>query len=279
MRSGGVWVRRRRGLLALVCGTLLLASCASGPADPAVQAQGRGGTTSIAGPERGDAALAADAPDLVAPAGAVPASSSEGEVASGLVDPASPTSVPAAEGDGVDGASVPGTDPQAPSQPAPVPTATPDGTPTAAFADRPRSAPATSPGTALLRRVRIGRHDGFERVVFELAGEAQPAYRVRWVDGPVLADGSGSVVAVSGAAHLEVVLSPASGVDLTSGEVVYEGLDRVTVPAPAATVTDLVRTGDFEGVLTWVVGASEPAPFRVARLNSPTRLVVDIATR
>lgn len=149
---------------------------------------------------------------------------------------------------------------------------------TAEFADGARSAPASGTGTALLRDVRVSSHGSYERVVFELAGPTQPEYRVRWVDGPIRADGSAGVVDVAGAAHLEVVLSPASGVDLTTGDLAYAGPDRVAVEGRTERITDLVRTGDFEGVLTWVVGASDGAPFRVLRLQGPTRIVVDIAT-
>jgi hypothetical protein len=37
------------------------------------------------------------------------------------------------------------------------------------------------------------------------------------------------------------------------------------------------RTGDFEGVLTWVLGLNEEAGFRVYELEEPYRLVVDVA--
>jgi hypothetical protein len=35
--------------------------------------------------------------------------------------------------------------------------------------------------------------------------------------------------------------------------------------------------GDFEAVLTWVAGIRSEQPFRVEVLDSPPRLVVDIA--
>lgn len=146
------------------------------------------------------------------------------------------------------------------------------------FGTSPRSAPASAGGTALLRAVRVGRHAGFERIVFEFEGRTQPSYRIRWADGRATADGSGAVVDVAGAARLEVVLSPASGVDLTDGTIVYDGPDRVAVADQVVLIRDLVRTGDFEGVLSWAVGASTDAPFRVLTLSSPTRLVVDLRT-
>ncbi len=39
-----------------------------------------------------------------------------------------------------------------------------------------------------------------------------------------------------------------------------------------------MRTGDFEGILSWVVGPDELGPFRVLRLSGPARIVVDVRT-
>ena len=142
------------------------------------------------------------------------------------------------------------------------------------------SAPGDGTGTALLRTVRVGRNDGFERIVFEFAGDPKPGYRIQWVDGPILADGSGEVVDVAGDAHLEIVMDPASGVDLSAPQltVVYNGPDRIPVAGQTELITDLVRTGDFESVLSWAAGTTEQVPFRVMRLEDPTRVVVDLQT-
>jgi hypothetical protein len=37
-----------------------------------------------------------------------------------------------------------------------------------------------------------------------------------------------------------------------------------------------VRTGDFEGVLTWVIGLDQQRPFSVFRLSNPSRVYIDI---
>ena len=143
-----------------------------------------------------------------------------------------------------------------------------------------RSAPGDGTGTALLRAVRVGRNPGFERIVFEFVGSSQPGYRVQWVDPPITADGSGQVVQVDGDAHLEIVMQPASGVDLSAPQltVVYNGPDRVPVAGQTKVITDLVRTGDFEAVLTWVAGTTKRVPFRVLTLADPTRIAIDLQT-
>ena len=142
------------------------------------------------------------------------------------------------------------------------------------------SAPGDGTGTALLTAVRVGRNEGFERIVFEFEGDPMPGYRVQWVDGPITSDGSGDPVDVAGEAHLEIVLQPASGVDLESTElrVTYDGPDRIATGGKVDLIEDLVRTGDFEAVLTWVAGTSGEVPFRVLALRSPTRIAIDLAT-
>ena len=69
------------------------------------------------------------------------------------------------------------------------------------------------------------------------------------------------------------------GVDLSAPQltIVYDGPDRIRSPA-RPTITDLVRTGDFENVLSWAAGATEKVPFRVLTLKNPTRIVVDLET-
>ena len=140
--------------------------------------------------------------------------------------------------------------------------------------------PATGPARRCSRPCGSGRNDGFERIVFEFEGTSMPGYRIEWVDGPITADGSGEPVDVEGDAFLQIIMEPASGVDLSQPElrIVYDGPDRIATAGQTEVITDLVRTGDFEAVLTWVAGATQRAPFRVLALTEPTRLVVDIAT-
>jgi hypothetical protein len=74
-------------------------------------------------------------------------------------------------------------------------------------------------------------------------------------------------------------MEPASGFDLDAGVPVFTGPDRISgAAAGTATVREAVRTGDFEAVLTWVVGVGSRAGFRVSTLTSPSRLVIDVGT-
>ena len=136
-------------------------------------------------------------------------------------------------------------------------------------------ATTTAKGTALLERVAIGRHEGFDRVVFQFRGEGLPSYRIQYTEPPFAEDGSGNPVEVNGNAFVTVRMEPASGFDLNTGEgeLVYKGPKRLE--GAGSIVKEVVRTGDFEAVLSWVIGLDAKVPFLVTRTESPSRLIVD----
>ena len=82
---------------------------------------------------------------------------------------------------------------------------------------------------------------------------------------------------MAGSSRLRIVFEPASGVDLATGDINYPGPNRLELPADESTVLDVVRTGDFEAVMTWVAGTENVVPFRVLTLTEPTRVVIDVA--
>lgn len=144
------------------------------------------------------------------------------------------------------------------------------------------SLPATAPATTTrgyLAEIRVASHDGFDRVVFEFE-DALPGYRVAMTTRPVTEDGSGDTVEVKGDALLEVRFENAAMARIEGEKVVpvYEGPRRVTTKGDL--VQELVDAGDFEGVVTWVVGLDDdPAAVRVSTLTAPFRLVIDVATK
>lgn len=165
-----------------------------------------------------------------------------------------------------------------PTPPTTAPTTT-AGTTTAAteplgdFVTGPVVAPAEGGEIALLERVALGRHEGYDRVVFQFRNTL-PGYRVEYVQPPLREDGSGAPVKVDGHAFAVVRMEQASGFDLATGEgeLVYTGPRRIS---GSGIVAEIVRTGDFEAVLSWAVGLHGPVPMRVLRLEGPPRLVVD----
>lgn len=130
-----------------------------------------------------------------------------------------------------------------------------------------------------LTDVRLAEQDGFDRLVLEFAGDGRSPYRVAYIDAPITEDGSGAEVGVEGEAFLEVRLTAASGVvfDLDAEDgfrVTYDGPTRLRTSTNV--VTEVVRTGDFEATLTFVVGLDRTVPFTVAWLENPDRLVIDL---
>lgn len=170
--------------------------------------------------------------------------------------------------------------PRSTEPPAVSPTATgeQDGIdPLAGASTTPVEGISTSNETALVVRVSVGRHEGFDRVVFEFKNRV-PGYRVGYVTPPLTEDGSGDRVEVAGNEFVLVRMEPASGFDfeVPEGELVYKGPRRITgQSAGTSVVREVVRTGDFEAVLSWAVGLEDPVAFRVRQLSDPPRLVVD----
>jgi hypothetical protein len=137
------------------------------------------------------------------------------------------------------------------------------------------TAPAEITEIALLERVAVAGHDGYDRVVFQFRNGV-PGYRIEYVEPPLREDGSGNLVRLDGDAFVVVRMEQASGFDLSvpEGALVYTGPRRIS-PDGTSVVREVVRTGDFEAVLTWAVGLADRVPFRVLTLENPARIVVD----
>jgi hypothetical protein len=170
--------------------------------------------------------------------------------------------------------------PTAGSSATPEPTSTPSSAPTTpvpaygpVWPLEPRSLSATIPSAApALKAIRTGRHDTFDRVVFDFTGRAG-SVRVRYV--PVVrADPSDFTVPLRGDAFLEVTVQGAYARWLGQ-KPSYAGPDSVTPDYP--TLKQVTVSGDFENVLSFGIGVDRTAGFTVARLTSPDRLVIDVA--
>ena len=156
------------------------------------------------------------------------------------------------------------------SSPPPSTTPTPPQLPPFGTADVREARPGDP---AHLVAVRLAREDGFDQLVLEFTDRV-PGYTVGYGPLPARADGSGAEIPLPGAgAKVSVSLNPASGDGWTDGVRTYFGPSTVT--ADTAAVTEAKAAGDFEAVLTWVVGLRAMVPFRVLVLDGPPRLVVD----
>ena len=135
-------------------------------------------------------------------------------------------------------------------------------------------APGNGPPVGLTD-VRLGAHDGFDRIVFEVAGEGQAGWEVGYTDEP-RAQGSGAPVEVPGDAVLGITLTNiALPGDVPEDVQPWEGPDQQAIPG-AAVLDTLVEDTIFEGRYTFFAGLDRQRPFAVSALASPQRIVVDI---
>jgi hypothetical protein len=103
---------------------------------------------------------------------------------------------------------------------------------------------------------------------FIIKGGGVPSCSVAYKSGPFSNDASGAAVTVAGGAFAVVRCSPAYGYDFESGKTTYTGPKRID-PTGTNHVRELVETGDFEGVVTWVIGLDSQRPYHAVAQRTP----------
>jgi hypothetical protein len=127
-----------------------------------------------------------------------------------------------------------------------------------------------SPTVSTLVAVRAAQHVGFDRVVFEFDGPVPSRRDVSFVP-EIIADPSGLTVPMFGAALLSATFSSATAHNAAG----FLTPERTTFGLP--NVIQVVRSGDFEAVLSFGIGLARREPINVFTLNNPSRVVIDIA--
>ena len=122
--------------------------------------------------------------------------------------------------------------------------------------------------------IRTGGHEGFDRVVFEVGGTGTPGWDTRYVDEAV-EQGRGETIPVRGNAILRMTITGV-GLPTETGIDEYDGWQ----PPPGngtEVVTEVVWDSTFEGTSVAFVGTTTQTPFRVHLLESPARVVLEVA--
>jgi hypothetical protein len=175
-----------------------------------------------------------------------------------------------------------------PSTASPVASATATTGPSASAGASAEPAPPTQPGdftcdlpiheqatvaeTTNIVDVRVGTHDGFDRVVFEF-NDGTPEISLDRAAGPFTQDASGAPIAVEGESFLRLVMR--GGTKQTEdGTSSYDGSRDFDPGFPA--LVDLIEGGDFEAQSTWYLGLSAESCVSVTLLEDEPRLVIDI---
>jgi hypothetical protein len=157
------------------------------------------------------------------------------------------------------------------------------GATTSARADLPApttTSPVTGSATArpdsatppTLVGVRYGRHERYDRTVFDFTG-GTPGFRVEY--GSLYEQGRGNLVPLAGAATLRVVFTGAFAYDVHTGRPTID-LSQVLNPR-FPTLRQIKFGGAFEGRIGAGLGLADRVGFRVLRLTDPPRVAVDVA--
>ncbi|RLP94515.1 hypothetical protein EAD89_03990 [Micromonospora sp. BL4] len=133
--------------------------------------------------------------------------------------------------------------------------------------------------SAPLVDVRTGRHDCYDRVVFEFAGPVD-GYAVGY--GETWTEGEGLALSpyTAGGALLRVSLRAPAYDDSHVGTVPYRVGEHAANLLRYPTLRDVVFGGSFEGYTTFAVGVRARLPFRTFVLAGPgghSRIVLDVA--
>jgi hypothetical protein len=131
-----------------------------------------------------------------------------------------------------------------------------------------------------LTDVRVGAHNGFDRVVFQFeepdpnpAGNGGiPRFQIKTAKPPFTEDPSDLPIDVEGDAFARIIFQGASGYDF-DGNATYDGPRRLT--PGFGTLAQVVEGGDFEATMTWILGLSRPTCWQITELHDPDRLVID----
>ncbi|NYJ18134.1 AMIN-like domain-containing (lipo)protein [Nesterenkonia sandarakina] len=127
-----------------------------------------------------------------------------------------------------------------------------------------------------LVEVRVGQHEGYDRVVFEHSEPSELAYQVEYVDRPT-DQGMGEPIDVPGNAYLAVSVS---GLGIGPGQqdpdAVLSGAIE-DVQSQSALVQGVHAQGPFESQSTYFVGLDQPRDFRVQMAEDPNRIILDLA--
>jgi hypothetical protein len=138
----------------------------------------------------------------------------------------------------------------------------------------PRTTPGASPA-ALLTKVSVTSAGCNDRVEFDFkaGGGEPPSCKISYRAGPFTQDASGEPVTVPGSAFVVVRCFPAYTYDFETGDTTYTGPKRID-PTGTHHVRAVVETGDFEGVLTWVIGLDAQRAFEISSMGTPSRLLI-----
>ncbi len=121
--------------------------------------------------------------------------------------------------------------------------------------------------------IRVGTHEGYDRIVFEYDG-GTPFLELDLARPPYVQDPSGLPQTVAGSPVYRITLTGATKYDTESGEQPYQG--PTNFEPGFAQIVQFVEFGDFEATHNWYLGVNGGDCLRAFTLLDPRRLVIDI---
>lgn len=112
--------------------------------------------------------------------------------------------------------------------------------------------------------VRMATHDGFDRIVFDTAGDGVPGWHVDYNENPVQ-QGSGFPIDFEGSIALDVMIHGVTG-----------PADVPDLPGTGGVVTEVLSDITHHGSTHFVIGMNDVLPYSVQVIEEPQRLVIDI---
>lgn len=174
--------------------------------------------------------------------------------------------------------------PQTPASPQPEHSA-PAGLTALGNADgAPKTERVEAPAELAITDIRMAGHDGFDRIVFEMAGNGMPGWYVSYTEQP-FHQGSGRPVEMDHLIALNInidgTVRPETIDKKLSGPDVDKLVDKANDSASESeqelgVIKDFIPGGLHDGRSQYFLAMDMKQPFSVQVLRGPTRLVIDI---
>lgn len=117
---------------------------------------------------------------------------------------------------------------------------------------------------------RIGEHDTFDRLVFDLQGTGAPGWIIDYTEQP-LQQASGLPVEYTGTTALQIIITGTPYPFEDDADLLAHG------PHPGGgVINDVTFASLFEAHSEFVVGLNAELPYSVTFLEDPKRLVIDL---
>jgi hypothetical protein len=122
--------------------------------------------------------------------------------------------------------------------------------------------------------IRLGTHDGYDRIVFEYVADGTPYLDIVEATPPFVKDPSGLPLEVAGDPIYQLTFTGATKYDTETGEQPYTG--STDFDPGYEQIAQFVEAGDFEATNNWYLGTHGSTCLRAYYLTDPARIVIDV---